>query len=171
MALTEHKVTQIRDYLNTAPKDSDVYIGCDSNRYKSSQGIWMASYTTVVVIAITDPMTGRRGGCRVFACNDKQQDYDQRQNRPMMRMMNEAYRSAEAYQQLEEYLLEHEVELHLDINKSPKHGSNVAHSAAVGYLTGVTGRTVKTKPEAWAASHVADHGVRGKFERSNVWVH
>ena len=46
MALTEHKVTQIRDYLSTVPEGSDVYIGCDSNRYKSSQGIWMASYNS-----------------------------------------------------------------------------------------------------------------------------
>lgn len=171
MALTERKVTQIREYLATVPEGADVYIGCDSNRYKSSQGIWMAAYTTVVVVAQLDPTTGRRGGCRVFACTDKQQDYDQKEARPMMRMMNEAYRSAEAYQQLEEDLLEHEVELHLDINKSPKHGSNVAHSAAVGYLIGVTGRPVKTKPEAWAATHVADHGVRGKFERSGASVH
>lgn len=171
MSLTERKVEEVREYLATVPDGSDVYIGCDSNRYKDSQGLWQASYTTVVVVANIDPLTGRRGGCRVFACTDKQQDYDQKKNRPMMRMMNEAYRTAEAYQQLEEDLLEHEVELHLDINKNPMHGSNVAHSAAVGYLKGISGRPVKTKPDAWAATHVADHGVRGKFERSGKTVH
>lgn len=165
MALNDDKVAQIREYLATVPDGSEVYIGCDSERSKRD-GVWMATYTTVVVIAITDADTGRRGGCRVFACTDKQEDYDQKKNRPMMRMMNEAYRTAEAYQQLEEDLLEHEVELHLDINKSPMHGSNVAHNAAVGYLVGISGRPVKTKPEAWAATHVADHGVRGKFGRS-----
>lgn len=164
MALTEDKLAQVRAYLNTVPEDSDVFIGCDSSRYKNRQGIWMAAYTTVVVVAIKDASTERRSGCRVFACTDKQQDYDQKKNRPMLRMMNEAYRTAEAYQQLEDDLIFHEVELHLDINKSPMHGSNVAHNAAVGYLVGTTGRPVKTKPEAWAASHVADHGVRGKFE-------
>jgi len=161
--LPEHKVAQIREHLSTISEGADVYIGCDSSRKKSSQGVWEASYTTVVVIAIKDEETGRRSGCRVFATTDKQEDYDQKKSRPMMRMMNEAYRTAEAYQQLEEDLLEHEVELHLDINKSPMHGSNVAHSAAVGYLVGVSGRPVKTKPEAWAATHVADHGVHGKF--------
>jgi predicted RNase H-related nuclease YkuK (DUF458 family) len=164
MALTENKLEQVKAFLATAPAGSDVYIGCDSTRFKNNQGLWTASYTTVVVVAIMDDSTGRRAGCRVFACTDQQQDYDQKKNRPMLRMMNEAYRTAEAYQQLEEDLLEHEVELHLDINKSPMHGSNVAHNAAVGYLTGISGRPVKTKPDAWAATHVADHGVRGKFD-------
>ena len=162
--LTDRKLEEIREYLATVPVGSDVYIGCDSSRYQDKQNVWWASYTTVVVVSKMDA-TGRRAGCRVFACTDQMQDYDQKKNRPMMRMMNEAYKTAEAYQQLEEDLLEYEVELHLDINRDPKHGSNCAHSSAVGYLTGVTGRPVKTKPEAWAATHVADHGVRGKFNR------
>jgi len=81
----------------------------------------------------------------------------------MIRMMQEAYRSVEVYQQLEEELLDYEVEVHLDINDDPRHGSNCARASAVGYVTGVTGLPVRTKPFAWAATHVADHGVRGKF--------
>lgn len=163
--LSEKKVADIRAYLATLTDSADVYIGCDSNRYKSKQGIWFASYTTVVVIAMKNEVTGRRTGCKVFAYTDKMQDYDQKKNRPMMRMMNEAYRSAEAYQQLEEDLLAHNVEVHLDINREEQFGSNCAHSQAVGYVTGVTNgmAVVRTKPEAWAATHVADHGVRGKF--------
>jgi len=167
--LPDHKVDEVREYLKLAPVGSDVYIGCDSERHKNSQGIWHARYTTVVVVSILDE-TGKRAGCRVFATTDKMQDYDQKKNRPYMRMMNEAYRTAEAYQQLEEDLLDYEVELHLDINKSQLHGSNVAYGSAVGYLKGISGRPVKTKPEAWAATHVADHGVRGKF-RDSVPMH
>lgn len=163
MALTERKLAEVRAYLAGVPEGSHVYIGCDSNRRKTSQGIWVAAYTTVVVVAMHND-SGRRAGCRVFACTDTQQDYDQKQNRPMMRMMNEAYRTAEAYEQLEEDLLEHEVELHLDINPNPKHGSNCAYQSAMGYLKGVTGRPVRAKPEAWAATHVADHGVHGGFD-------
>lgn len=162
--LSERKVNEIREYMATVPEGSDVYIGCDSTRFKDRQGLWQASYTTVVVIAMCNDL-GRRSGCRVFAHTDKQQDYDQKKGRPMMRMMNEAYRSAEAYQQLEYDLMDHKVEIHLDINRDPKHGSNVAYSSAMGYVKGVTGVTVVGKPEAWAASHVADHGVRGKFGR------
>lgn len=160
--LPEKRLSEIRAYLVTVPPGSDVFIGCDSARKRDAQDVWWATYTTVVVISKLDG-TGRRAGCRVFTATDKEQDYDQKKNRPMMRMMNEAYRSVEAYRQLEEDLLDYEVEVHLDINDDPVHGSNCARSSAVGYVTGVTGLTVRTKPDAWAATHVADHGVRGKF--------
>ena len=67
------------------------------------------------------------------------------------------------YQQLEEELLERDVEIHLDINESPEYGSNCALSQAKGYVTGVTGLPVFAKPEAFAASYAADHGVRNLF--------
>jgi predicted RNase H-related nuclease YkuK (DUF458 family) len=66
----------------------------------------------------------------------------------------------EAYQQLEELLLDREVEVHLDINEDEMYGSNVAMSAAKGYVVGVTGRPVQIKPNAFAASYAADHVVR-----------
>lgn len=161
--LSDAKVDEVRAYLATIPPGADVFIGCDSSRHRDSQNVWWASYTTVVVISKLDEV-GRRSGCRVFTTTDKAVDYDQKKNRPMMRMQNEAYRSVEAYQQLEYDLIDHEVEIHLDINDDPRHGSNCARSSAVGYVTGVTGLPVKTKPDAWAATHVADHGVRGKFD-------
>jgi len=161
--LPESKVEEIRSLLAETSPLSRVYIGCDSNRFRDKQHIWHASYTTVVVVHFINEH-GIGGGARVITHTERMQDYDQNKSRPMLRMMNEAYKSAEVYQQLEEELLEFEVEVHLDINDDPKHGSNVAHSAAVGYLVGVTGRTVRTKPDAFAASCVADHGVRGKFD-------
>lgn len=163
--LSERKVQEIREALQTAAPETRVYIGCDSNRYRDAQNVWHASYTTALVIHMIDEY-GIGHGCRVFTDTEKMIDYDQKKNRPMMRMMNEAYKTAEAYNQLEEDLLEFEVEVHLDINDSPLYGSNCAHGAAVGYLRGVTGRPVKTKPDAFAASYVADHGVRGKFRPS-----
>jgi predicted RNase H-related nuclease YkuK (DUF458 family) len=162
--LPERKVKEIREVLKMTSPLSRVYIGCDSNRYRDKQDIWHASYTTAVVVHVIDDQ-GIGRGARVFTHTERMQDYDQKKSRPMMRMMNEAYKTAEAYQQLEEELLEFDVEVHLDINDDPKYGSNCARSAAVGYLTGVTGRPVKTKPDAFAASFVADHGVRGKFGR------
>ena len=163
--LPNDTLDDIRTLLEHTTPLSRIYIGCDSNRFKDKQGIWHASYTTAVVVHVIDDQ-GIGRGAKVFTHTDRMQDYDQKKSRPMMRMMNEAYKTAEAYQQLEEDLLEFEVEVHLDINDDPKHGSNCARSAAVGYLTGVTGRPVMTKPDAFAASFVADHGVRGKFDRA-----
>ncbi len=163
--LREALVEEIRDYLSDTPAGAEIFIGCDSSRYKRGpQEDFWASYTTVVVVAKTDAATGRRSGCRVFFDTVRSQDYDQKQNRPMMRMMNEAYMSVEAYNQLEDELMDHEVEIHLDINDDPRHGSNCARGSAMGIAMS-TGRPVKTKPDAWAATHVADHGVRGKFDR------
>lgn len=162
--LPERKVDQIREALKKTSPLSRVYIGCDSNRFRDKQKTWHASYTTAVVVHLIDE-GGIGRGAKVFTHTEKMIDYDQKKNRPMMRMMNEAYKTGEAYTQLEDALIEFDVEVHLDINDDPKYGSHCAHSAAVGYLTGVTGRPVKTKPDAFAASFVADHGVRGKFGR------
>lgn len=157
--LREELVQEIRDYLDEISADSNVYIGCDSSRYRDRQGTWYANYTTAVVVHKNNSQ-----GCRVFCDSETMVDYDQKKNRPMMRMMNEAYKAVEAYEQLEEDLLEHDVEVHLDINEDERHGSNCARGAAVG-IAMQTGRPVKTKPEAFAASYVADHAVRGKFSK------
>lgn len=163
--LPDDKLNEVLSLLEDASPNTRVYIGCDSNRFRDNQHIWHASYTTAIVIHNIDE-NGVGRGARVVTHTDRMQDYDQNKSRPMLRMMNEAYKTAEAYQQLEEALLEFDVEVHLDINDDPRYGSNVARQAAVGYLTGATGRPVKTKPEAFAASFVADHGVRGKFART-----
>lgn len=151
-------VEKIRSFLESVSPESRVYIGCDSSRRKTAQGEWLASYTTAVVVHIDN-----RRGCKVFCDTETMVDYDQKADRPAMRMMNEAYKAVEAYQQLEDLLIERDVEVHLDVNEDPKHGSNCALSMTKGYVSGVLGVPVKVKPEAFAASYAADHGVRGGF--------
>ncbi|QGH74802.1 hypothetical protein MAL1_00052 [Bacteriophage DSS3_MAL1] len=155
-------VEEIKAYLTKVSPESKVYIGCDSSRRKNKQGDWVASYTTAVVVHVDNSK-----GCKVFCDTETMEDYDQRHDRPFMRMMNEAYKSIEAYQQLEDELIEREVEVHLDINESDKHGSNCALGAARGIVLGTIGCEVKAKPFAFAASYAADHGVRGGFQRAH----
>lgn len=150
--LDNNTLEDVRSYLSNTPVTSRVYLGCDSSRKKDKEtGRWFATYITVVVVHIENSK-----GCKVFAHSETQEDYDQKASRPNMRMMTEAYKVTEAYQQLEEDLLEFDVEVHLDINPDPKYGSNCAYGAARGYVVGVTGRDVKTKPDAFAASFAAD---------------
>lgn len=151
-------VDEILTFLLSVSPESRVYIGCDSKRRQDSQGEWWAIYHTAVVVHIDNAH-----GCRVFCDSEKMRDYDQRADRPSMRMMNEALKAVEAYQQLEEVLIERDVEVHLDVNQDPKHGSYCALNAAKGYVTGVTGLPVKVKPDAFAASYAADHGTRGGY--------
>lgn len=163
--LRESLVEEIKAYLQGCTEQSRIYIGCDSSRHKNRAGHWMASYTTAIVVHNIDEH-GVGHGCRVFCDTQIMEDYDQRHDRPAMRMMNEAYKAVEAYQQLEDELILREVEVHLDVNQDPKHGSNCALSMAVGYVRGTTGVDVRVKPDAFAASYAADHGVRGGFSRA-----
>jgi len=153
-------VTEITSFLEQVSPESKVYIGCDSSRRKNKLGTWTASYTTAVVVHIDNSK-----GCRVFCDTEQMEDYDQRQDRPFMRMMQEAYKAIEAYQQLEYQLIDRDVEVHLDINESGVYGSNCALGAARGVVLGTIGCEVRAKPYAFAASYAADHGVRGGFQR------
>jgi predicted RNase H-related nuclease YkuK (DUF458 family) len=72
-------------------------------------------------------------------------------------MMNEVYRASDMYLRLQEVIGDREIQIHVDINTDPKHGSNVAYSQAIGYIKGVCGVEAIPKPHALGASFAADH--------------
>lgn len=55
--------------------------------------------------------------------------------------------------------------IHIDANVDPKHKSSKYVEELVGLVVGQGFKAV-VKPEAWAASHAADHAVKHKNERS-----
>ena len=55
--------------------------------------------------------------------------------------------------------------IHIDANVDPKHKSSQYVEQLVGLVIGMGFRAV-VKPEAWAASHAADHAVKHKEERN-----
>jgi predicted RNase H-related nuclease YkuK (DUF458 family) len=142
------------DLLAQHNEDTKVYFGCDSVRYKN-RGEWFGEFTTVVVVH-------KDGchGCKIFAQVDTERDYDRRPNRPMQRMMNEAYRVAGLYLEFQEVVEDYETEIHLDINTDDIYGSACAVKAAAGYVMGMTNITPILKPAAYAASYAADRGRR-----------
>lgn len=145
------KIEELRKFISEQSSDSKIYIGCDSFRHKKG-GKWFASYTTVVVVHING-----RNGCRVFGDITSEPDYDQKKNRPAMRLMNEVYKAVAMLEEIVDVIENREVELHLDINPDKKHGSSCVIEQAVGYVRGVAGIEPKVKPEGWAATHCADH--------------
>jgi len=151
---TQDELEEVKEYLATCPKDSKVYLGCDSLKYKKG-GTWFARYTTVLVVHISNSK-----GCKVFGYSTRERDYDQTPSKPRMRLMNEVYKVAECYLALAEELEAFEIEMHLDVNPDEAHGSNIVFKEAVGYILGMTGMEPKVKPEAFAASYAADQGVR-----------
>lgn len=160
--LTQAQIEEIVDLLITLSKDTKVYLGCDSVRYRRNGRTW-ARYATVAIIH----MNGKNG-CRIFSHISHEPDYDVKSSRPKVRMMNEVQKVCELYNQLVAFIDEFDVEIHLDINTDPKHGSNCAASEAAGYVLGMTGVEPKLKPESWAASFGADAIAHGRASRDEV---
>lgn len=151
---SQKQVEELVDLLYTLDSSTKIYIGTDSARFRKNDR-WHAKYATVCVVH-----KNGKHGCRVFKHRSIEPDYDLRKNRPSMRLMNEVMKSCELYTQLAPFIDEFDVEIHLDVNTDPIHGSNCVATQAAGYVLGVTGldeKQIKLKPDALAASFGADH--------------
>ena len=156
--LTQTQIEDMVDLLINLSNDTKVYLGCDSVRY-IKKGKQMARFATVAIVH----MNGKNG-CRIFSEITYEPDYDLKASRPKMRMMKEVQKVCELYVQIAPFIDEFDVEIHLDINTDPRHGSNCAASEAAGYVLGMTGIQPKLKPQSWAASFGADGVAHGKTE-------
>lgn len=141
---------EVRTFIAKQTPETKVYIGTDSERM-NIDGVWYADYMTVVVVHING-----KNGCRVFGQVSRERDYDQRKDRPIIRLMNEVQKTAEMYLSLADDLEDREVEIHLDINPDEKHGSSIALQQAIGYIRGTCNIVPLVKPNAWVASFAAD---------------
>lgn len=148
---------QIEDLVNLlldVDSNTKIYIGTDSVRFRN-KGRWYAKYASVCVVH-----KNGKNGCQVFRHKSIEPDYDVKKNRPSMRLMNEVMKSCELYTQLAPFIDEFDIEIHIDVNTDPKHGSNCVAGQAAGYVLGATGideDKVKLKPHAFCASFGADH--------------
>lgn len=146
---TPSQISELIDLLIEYP-NSKIYLGCDSVRFKNKDG-WNAKFATVCVVHLD----GRKG-CKIFAHRSYEKDYDTKKNRPSLRLMHEVQKVCELYIQLAPFIDEFPIEIHCDISKDAKNGSNCVASQAAGYVVGMTGIEAKLKPESWAASFGAD---------------
>lgn len=156
---TDEKIEEIMNLLLELNDNTKLYLGCDSVRV-FRKGEQMARYATVLIVH----MNGNKG-CRIFSEISYEKDYDQKPNRPKLRMMNEVMKVCQLYNQLAGIIDGHHVEVHMDINTNPQHGSSCAAKEAAGYVLGMTGlseKHVKFKPESWASSFGADGVVHGR---------
>lgn len=149
---------EVREFISKQSKDTEIFIGVDSEKL-NVDGVWYADYATAIVVHIDS-----RHGCKIFGKVERERIYDQKNNKPAMRLMMEVYKAAEVYQELEEAIGDRHVEVHLDLNPSEKHASNVVVQQAIGYIKGTCNLTPAIKPNAFAASYAAD---RLKFILSN----
>jgi predicted RNase H-related nuclease YkuK (DUF458 family) len=70
--------------------------------------------------------------------------------------MNEVFKVADLFQRLAGVLIDHHVEVHLDINPNEMHGSSCVVQQAIGYIKGTCNVVPMVKPKAFAASYAAD---------------
>lgn len=143
-------ISEVKRYITTSSPETKIYLGADSERNRL-EGIWYADYTVAIVIHIDG-----KHGCKIFGYHQRERDYDQRKDRPNIRLMTEVYKVSEIYLELKDVIEDRPVEVHLDINPSAKHASNQVVQQAIGYIRGTCNLEALIKPNAFAASYAAD---------------
>ena len=143
-------LNEVKLFVENQGPDTKIYIGGDSERYNEN-GNWFADFTLAIVVHIDG-----KHGCKIFGEVQKEKDFDQKQNKPRMRLMTEVYKVADLYLKLQEMLPDNEIQVHLDINPNEMFGSSCVINEAVGYIRGTCNVVPLVKPQAFAASYAAD---------------
>lgn len=139
---------EARNEIEKSSEQSSIYIGCDSLVVGSGK----VHYSTVIVLHRDSSK-----GCRVFHKSITLPDYRSMRARLLM----EVQCALDAFYAVEDVIGSRMLEIHLDINSDAKHASNAVTAEALGWVRGL-GITAKIKPEAFAATHAADHFVRAR---------
>jgi predicted RNase H-related nuclease YkuK (DUF458 family) len=151
-------IEAVKDFIRAQSPTTKIYLGADSERI-SIKGVWYADYTLAIVVHING-----NNGCKIFGDVHRERDYDQKANKPSMRLMQEVYKVSDLFHQLSDVLEDKHVEVHLDINPDEKFKSSAVVQQAVGYIKGTCNIDAHVKPRAFAASYAAD---RLKFVLAN----
>jgi predicted RNase H-related nuclease YkuK (DUF458 family) len=141
---------EVQDFISKQSDETKIYLGCDSERIRVGDD-WYADYTLAIVVHIDG-----QHGCKIFGEVQRERDYDKRQDRPALRLMNEVYKISDLFQKFQEVLEDRHVEVHLDINPNEHYGSSCVVQQAIGYIKGTCNVIPMIKPKAFAASYCAD---------------
>ena len=141
---------EVKAFIDAQSPETKIYLGVDSERFNLA-GTWYADYITAIVVHIDGCH-----GCKIFGEVIRERDYDQRKDKPALRLMNEVYKVSEMFQKLADVLEDRYVEVHLDINPDEMYGSSCVVQQAIGYIRGTCNVIPLVKPKAFAASYAAD---------------
>ena len=148
--MIQMNLSEVRKFIEKQSLETRIYIGSDSYRF-AFQNSWYADYTSVVVVHIDG-----KHGCKLFGETVREKDFDQKGDKPQLRLMNEVYKVADLYLRLADVLKDRNVEIHLDLNPDPNFTSQSVVQQAIGYIRGVCNVSPQVKPYAFAASCAAD---------------
>lgn len=141
---------QVSDYIAEQPRESPIYLGCDSQKFRLDQQ-WYADYVRAVVIHHNG-----NNGCKLFGDVIRERVWSSRGHNQSQRLMTEVYKVAELYLSLEAVLTNRPVQIHLDLNSDHRHASSAVIKEAIGYIQGTCQRVPMIKPHAFAATYAAD---------------
>jgi hypothetical protein len=158
MIMRKFNLQEVKDYIQQCSPETKIYLGADSERI-NIRGKWYADYTLAVVIHIDGCH-----GCKVFGDVQRERDWDQKADKPSLRLMQEVYKIGDLFHELSDVLADRHVEVHLDINPQERYKSSQVVQQAIGYIKGTCNIDAQVKPKAFAASYAAD---RLKFLLSN----
>lgn len=148
--MRQFNIQEVKDFIVAQSAETRIYLGADSERV-NVDGLWYADYTLAIVVHIDG-----KHGCKIFGDVQRERDWDQRANKPSMRLMQEVYKVSDLFQELSDVLQDRYVEVHLDINPSERYKSSAVVQQAVGYIKGTCNIDAQVKPNAFAASYAAD---------------
>lgn len=142
----------IKANIRETSPETEIMIGCDSQKCRGRKRKGFFQYIVVVIIHIDG-----KHGCQIYGAEFIERDYGQLKPR----LMNEVYLATDVAFQILDAIGDRKMSIHLDINTDPSHKSNVALKEAVGYVRGMLGVEPILKPEAIAASTCADYYAKG----------
>lgn len=131
-------------------KATTIYIGCDSERVMVD-GKAHADYMIIVAIH-----KNGKNGCKLYGDVIREVDWDQKRDKPSMRLMNEAYKIGELFEKIKDVIVDFDVEIHLDLNPDERYASSKVITQAIGYIRGTCNIIPMVKPYSFAATHAAD---------------
>jgi uncharacterized protein len=143
---TQFDFDAIRKAIQESPEDSSIYIGADSKQY-TREGVHHVAYVTVIILHY-----GSAHGATIFRSLRLDRDYGNLRSR----LMTEVGDAIAAGYEIVDHIGNRGFEIHLDINRDLRYKSSALVKEATGYVLGSLGITPKLKPEAFAASAVAD---------------
>lgn len=153
-------IEEVKEFIENSSTESRIYFGCDSERFKKRTNQikdgkpvfeWYARFSTVVVIH-----KNGKNGAKIFGKLETEKVDDAMPSKPFNRMWKEVEKVSELVKECEDVLVDKHFSIHLDINPNKDEGSNVAYSAAKGYIYSLHGIEPEFKPQAFASTCAAD---------------
>lgn len=137
---------EISKEIASTSLETSIYVGADSKQF-TKNGVKMVAYVVSIVIH----KDSNAGGVL-----HRSVKFDRDYGNMRQRLMTEVYMAGAAAAELADVIGERPFAVHLDINPDPSHKSSICEKEANGFILGTVGFRPKMKPEAFAATAVAD---------------